>query len=137
MQQAAAILHAIAVFEQAESEECLQATLAYKACGGHEALAKALYYFIPMAYARELLPEVKFPLSYKKLEENAFTEKKLEENPLYQEVKSVVFAKFQEGLAEEQMLKVLKYSPEFEAVNDALHRGLLWSGIQLQMMKIR
>lgn len=136
MQYAAAILNAISVFEQAKSEEALEATLTYKACGGHEALAKALYHFIPMAYARELLPEVNFPLSYKKMEENTFTEKKLEENPLYQEVKSVVFAKFQEGLAEEQMLEVLKYSPEFQAVNEALHQGVLWSSIKVQMMEI-
>jgi hypothetical protein len=137
MQHATAILNAISIFEQAETEEGLQATLAYKACGGNEALAKALYYFIPMAYARELLPEVKFPLSYKKIEGNSFVEKSLDENPLYQEVRSVVFAKFQEGLGEEQMLAVLKYSPEFKKVNEALHRGVLWSGIQLQMLRIR
>ncbi len=136
MQYAAAILKAIQVFEQTELESELEAVLSYQACGGNAALAKALYYFIPMAYARVLLPEVNFPTHYQKELPQGVEAKALAENSLYQELEQIVNAKFQQGLSEAQILAVLKHSPEFKAVNEALHAGKLWSGIQLQLLKI-
>ena len=122
MQHAANILQAIAVFEQSTQLGIaeLMELLNYKAAGGQDSLAIALYRFLPFAYCQEILPEVSYPNFYLRADKSQFL---LASNPLFGEIKQVTQAKFLHGLAEAQIMALLQHSPQFQEINAALHEG--------------
>ena len=91
---------------------------------GNEAIAIDLFRFLPIAYCRMMIRDVNFPNAYMIREsDGSHSEHKLMDNALYVEVDRFVIRKFIGQVSQENIMSVLNYSAEFQAINTALYNG--------------
>lgn len=87
-------------------------------------LALDLYRFLPIAYCRMMVGGVDFPETYMTLEaDGSHKEHKFMENAIYVEVDRYTIRRFISHVGKEDMMSILNHSSEFDAINQALHKG--------------
>ncbi len=99
--------------------------------------AREYFIFIPIAFCRLMLPNIKFPEFY--LEQDFLgnrIRKKFKNNPLYLEIESVTNAFFETISNSDDILKIASLSSEFNVVNKLLLNGGNMEDIQLTEMII-
>ncbi|MCE7996658.1 MAG: hypothetical protein HEP71_32130 [Roseivirga sp.] len=90
---------------------------------GRADLASDLYRFIPIAYGRLIVQEVSYPDRYLVEKKGDIAEYAFSENTLYVQVEQYITRKIRKPPSQIDMLNVLNHSPEFDAINQALHAG--------------
>jgi hypothetical protein len=118
------ISQAITVFEENTGSDSNQILKKIKFLSPDENLTVALYRFIPIAYCRLFIPEVKYSDEYviykTGIEKKSFLFSKDKiYNIVFEESRKI----FNQTFSQEQLLSVLNHSSEFNAINDALSKG--------------
>jgi len=120
--------------ENPSSDEILGAFNFY---GIKDELGKELYVFLPIAFCRLMLPEVKFPKHYieKDIDGNE-TRKKFKDNLLYNEIIHATKEYFSNSPKSDQIIKIAGLSAEFSAINQLLKDSINMENIKLTEMII-
>lgn len=115
---------AISIFrnnKDAQPEEVVDKIRAYR---DDEALALALYRFIPIAYCRLFIPQAKYSDQYVLYKsEDEKREFSLSSDRVYGIVQAVCKASLNKATGEDDILPILFHSSAFSAINNALNGG--------------
>jgi hypothetical protein len=116
-----AIQSALAAFAADEGKGWQNLVAAIEAKVGDKMLAVDLYRFLPIAYARLLLPDAQLADHYRQqTKQGDFTEHKLADNPLYVQIFTYLMLNPpQKG----QYENLIGYNAELNAINQALNAG--------------
>jgi hypothetical protein len=112
--------HAIDLFETHPGASYPQLLGLLEAQTHDSTLAKALYCFIPIAYCRLFIPELRYPDTFVVVDKGSFPFAK---EPVFLAVQKAASERLAQPEAAEKAMNILARSSDFDAINQALNNG--------------